>query len=430
MRVASLYTWFTFAILGLLSCKQGVEVSGNSQAITASDSTKTLLSVLAPVAAPPLGNPKFGVNTFHEDPPWNIDLDRQTGFAAVRLNAYWKFLETSHGVFTWTALDASIARAQQQHLAVTLVLFGVPDWAGNASLVEPRCATLPSDPMNRPQATPPANGYFGDFARALAQRYGTQIDAWEIWHEVETCDQWRGTPQAYQSQVLVPGVTQIRSVLPSAFIIAPGSSISSWGGTSTCSINCQLQRMLDYVTVQSTTTPGTRVLAQPINAFAVHFYDVKNSVVNVLLPTLNSAASWATFCSSCSSCAGTGSSSPISCNPCPTCPSPFWLTEFGYGLHQRAGAADNFNTTCSSAAIPGCGSPPLSFTISCTPGPDLVSVMEACRNTTNCQRAFVYDSRRANTCDTDFPLFNDDSSPRAAQRCVKSYLTSGSITCP
>ena len=93
-------------------------------------------------------------------------LARATGACAVRLGVIWSNIEKSPGVYDWSTLDQQVSLAQEAGVAPMLMLYSVPDWIlESAAGFEGRAAS------------------FGDFAAEVARRYGSGVEAYEIWNE-------------------------------------------------------------------------------------------------------------------------------------------------------------------------------------------------------------------------------------------------------
>jgi len=109
---------------------------------------------------------------------------RQTGLTWLRVPVRWAELEPQPGQFDWRALDAALAQTGDFHLIA--VLQTAPAWA---------------IPAGSPPTTPPTEvSDFGNFARALAARYGPQLDYYQIWHEPNLSANWGNAfvdPAAY-----------------------------------------------------------------------------------------------------------------------------------------------------------------------------------------------------------------------------------------
>jgi len=113
---------------------------------------------------------------------------QETGLTWLRQPIRWAELEPEPGRFDWQPLDRIVARLDPANgdFQLIAVLETTPAWARPAG----------SPPMTPPQEV----SDLGRFARALAERYGRQIDYYQVWHEPNLSANWgRGLvdPAAY-----------------------------------------------------------------------------------------------------------------------------------------------------------------------------------------------------------------------------------------
>jgi len=140
---------------------------------------------------------------------------RQNGLLWLRQPVRWAEIEPQPGQFEWESLDliiSAVARANDQKAAgelfkLIVVLETTPGWAR---------------PSHSPLTTPPTNiSHFGRFARALAQRYGSQLDYYQIWHEPNLSVNWGNgyvDPAGYAG-LLREAALNIREADPQALIL-------------------------------------------------------------------------------------------------------------------------------------------------------------------------------------------------------------------
>ncbi|NDJ86324.1 MAG: hypothetical protein GYB66_10590 [Chloroflexi bacterium] len=111
-----------------------------------------------------------------------LDAIAALGFTWVRQPLYWEQVEPEPGRFEWSTYDRIVdAVAAQPQLELVIVLDGTPDWARH------RLAPL------HPFAPPASPEQFGDFARRVAQRYGDEVDFYQIWDEPNLRSHWGNT---------------------------------------------------------------------------------------------------------------------------------------------------------------------------------------------------------------------------------------------
>ncbi|MEM7344103.1 MAG: O-antigen ligase family protein [Chloroflexota bacterium] len=133
---------------------------------------------------------------------------QQSGFTWLRQPIAWAEVEPQPGQFEWRELDRIVLAVEETpQLKLIVVLQTSPEWA-RAS--------------NTAATTPPLEtSDFGDFTRAVAQRYGQQIDHYQIWHEPNLSANWGDTfvdPAAY-ANLLRDAALNIRAVDSDAYIL-------------------------------------------------------------------------------------------------------------------------------------------------------------------------------------------------------------------
>lgn len=136
---------------------------------------------------------------------------QSVGIRWVRQIVSWRDTEPAPSAFNWARWDIIFqTAAQYPELSIVPVFFKSPRWASADHL--PDHPTLP--PQN------PAD--FAAFASAFAQRYGDQIDYYQLWDEPNLYDAWGETPPsaAHYVAMVAAAAAAIRAVDPSAQIIA------------------------------------------------------------------------------------------------------------------------------------------------------------------------------------------------------------------
>ncbi len=107
----------------------------------------------------------------------------QTGVTWVRFTLPWDEIEPARGQFNWGPWDAIAASfAGWPDIHPIVVLDRSPVWArGEAD-------------ADNPSAPPRERSDFGAFARAVAERYGTQLTYYQVWHEPNISPHWGSRP--------------------------------------------------------------------------------------------------------------------------------------------------------------------------------------------------------------------------------------------
>ena len=114
---------------------------------------------------------------------FGVTIKSQTGampdfrVGAVRFwdsRTRWANLEPARGQFAWKPLDRMVKGASRAGLPILFTLGGTPAWAAPSG---------PRAPYNdRSRAAPPDRlSDWEDFVRALTERYGDRIEAYEVW---------------------------------------------------------------------------------------------------------------------------------------------------------------------------------------------------------------------------------------------------------
>jgi O-antigen ligase len=132
------------------------------------------------------------------------------GLRWLRLRFPWDEIEAKEGVYQWTVWDDIIGEASKHNLQILAVLDGSPAWAREDA------------DLDNALAPPAEMSAFGDFVSIFAQRYGHQIDHYQIWDEPNIAPHWGAReidPAAY-ARMLREGAIQIRSADPGGVVLA------------------------------------------------------------------------------------------------------------------------------------------------------------------------------------------------------------------
>lgn len=138
-----------------------------------------------------------------------LETLHDNGLTWLRQPVTWADLEPAPGQFDWSKLDRVAEQIGNlpDKMKLILVLQTTPAWAR---------------PLNTPLNTPPTEvSDFGNFARALAERYGDRIDYYQIWHEPNLSANWGNAfvdPSRY-TDLLREAALNIRTADPQAVIL-------------------------------------------------------------------------------------------------------------------------------------------------------------------------------------------------------------------
>ncbi|MEJ2211580.1 MAG: hypothetical protein P8129_21445 [Anaerolineae bacterium] len=198
-----------------------------------------LVLALAAVVTWPLGRPG-------EDELWpaaplaadkslgvNVDLSRLDGRARdealwameaaglhwVRQRFPWDAIEPrQQGILDWSPWDDVVAAVEGHGLHLIAVLDGSPAWAQAAEDAAVSAASYSQGSL----APPREDRDFGEWAAALAERYGDRIDYYQIWDEPNIAPHWgaREVDPAAYARLLREGAIRIRAADPGAVILA------------------------------------------------------------------------------------------------------------------------------------------------------------------------------------------------------------------
>ncbi len=166
------------------------------------------LSPTIPLAA----DKSYGVNAdLTRYPP--VALDRtlarmdELGLHWIRQPFPWAEIEPTSGQFNWAPWDRVVEAGNAHGAQLIAVLDTTPAWA--------------RPPNTSPFAPPTELADFGDFARALAERYGDRIDYYQVWDEPNLSAHWGDRfvdPTAY-ARLLREGAVNVRAVDANAIIL-------------------------------------------------------------------------------------------------------------------------------------------------------------------------------------------------------------------
>ncbi len=133
------------------------------------------------------------------------------GFHWVRQTFPWAEIEPQPGEYDWERWDRIVSAIRRHGLEVIAVLDTSPIWAQ-------------LHPSGNPHTPPRRVEDFGRFARALAERYGEEIDYYQIWDEPNLSAHWgdRYIDPAQYARLLREGYIQIKSADERAYILTAG----------------------------------------------------------------------------------------------------------------------------------------------------------------------------------------------------------------
>src|SRR5579859_3439277 len=175
-----------------------------------------------------------GLNVALEQYPDLEPIMAQIGaFHWLRQTFPWDQIEPARGRYDWTKWDRIVAQSASHGHALIAVLVDTPAWARG--------------PAGDHTGPPDSAADFADFAGQFAARYGTQIDAYQIWDEPNILLGWGGqqpSASAYAA-LLQAGYTAIHSADPTATVIAGALAPTTETGPDNISDLIFLQQLYD-----------------------------------------------------------------------------------------------------------------------------------------------------------------------------------------
>lgn len=128
---------------------------------------------------------------------------RSLGVTDLRIVVPWIYIQPLNSTsYNWSQMDNVINTAHAMGFSMTASITMNPSWDGT------------------PLVGAPNPGTYATFAAAVAQRYGSQISAYEVWNEPNTIESLAPADPGAYTAMLKAAYTAIKSVAPSATVIA------------------------------------------------------------------------------------------------------------------------------------------------------------------------------------------------------------------
>jgi hypothetical protein len=162
-------------------------------------------------------SPEYGMQAFlwwdRHAAERDLELIRDAGFGWVKQNAPWREVEgAAKGAFNWYFTDRIVDSAESYGLDILLRLDSEPLWA------------VRSDSVGTANGPPENPQDFGDFCRAMAERYRGRVRAYQVWNEPNLSREWGGwepSPSEYV-ELLRACYIGIKNGDPDAWVISAG----------------------------------------------------------------------------------------------------------------------------------------------------------------------------------------------------------------
>ncbi|MGW5267103.1 beta-xylosidase [Rhodococcus sp. NPDC003994] len=181
-----------------------------------------------------------------------LDLARDAGMFAVRIDVDWSVVEPVRGNRDWSVPDRMVDAITARGMCVLGIVTYAPEWA--------RVATAVDEDYGRP-ADP---GRFAEFAGAAAERYRDRISLWEVWNEPNLATYFKPAPDPVVYALMLRGAYRaITRANPDTVVVsggvAPGSAAA--GGIPAVAFVLALYelgavRYADALNVHPFTFPG------------------------------------------------------------------------------------------------------------------------------------------------------------------------------
>jgi hypothetical protein len=151
------------------------------------------------------------------DPQGRIDtelgLAEQLHVADIRLEVPWFIVEPNRNQYDWSRADYIFQHAAQHGIAIQPILVYTPTWDGAYN------------------DFPPAAD-FGSFVSAFMARFGSYIDAIEMWNEPDGGGSLTvNDPAKYTQTILIPGYQAVKASPHPNVPVIEGGSINDAGGS-------------------------------------------------------------------------------------------------------------------------------------------------------------------------------------------------------
>jgi polysaccharide biosynthesis protein PslG len=145
-----------------------------------------------------------------QDIDTTLDTLQTMGVQNVRVFIPWIYTQPLPNQYNWAPIDAIMNAAKARNMGVLAMVNSTPVWAGIDG--------------NFPGAKTPDPTAYANFVTQVATRYGKTISAYEVWNEVNcACFYDPISPSSY-TNLLKAAYPAIKSVDPSATVIAAGLS--------------------------------------------------------------------------------------------------------------------------------------------------------------------------------------------------------------
>lgn len=124
------------------------------------------------------------------------------GVTDLRIAVPWVYIEPAKGSYNWAKMDAVVEAATAMGFTLTGAVTATPTWAG------------------LPLAGAPDPDTYAAFAGSVAERYGSQIAAYEVWNEPNGVIFYAPVDPAGYTRMLKAAYSAIKAANPDAMVVA------------------------------------------------------------------------------------------------------------------------------------------------------------------------------------------------------------------
>jgi MYXO-CTERM domain-containing protein len=183
------------------------------------------------------------------------------GVRAVRMDFNWFQFEPTRDGWTWGHLDAAVAGARANGLAIYATVAYTPAWASTL----PTCTLSAADESQRCENKLPASD--ADWSAAVAAvvaHFAGQIECWGIWNEPNLRGFFDGSEDDFVNHIFLPAATAIRANDPAGLICGPElaglTASSNWNGKNgTCAFGSCIRNGWELDLAQLLDRVGTQI---------------------------------------------------------------------------------------------------------------------------------------------------------------------------
>ncbi len=174
---------------------------------------------LSTTSATAVSNPVLPTQFGMHVPAIAEGVDPGVSYGSIRIwdsGVTWGQVQQAKNKYWWDGLDRAIGNANTQKVSILYVLGSTPKWAAT----NVKQGNYP----NKGAASMPKIKDWENWVKAVVNRYGDSIEAYQIWNEANLSDFWQGTPK--QMADLTKAASKIiRQGDPTAKIVSASTTV-------------------------------------------------------------------------------------------------------------------------------------------------------------------------------------------------------------